>query len=138
MPKGELQATRPEIRPSKRKIESRPGFVHLHIITFLVSSPWELVLLPIEMGWNGPYWNMDFPWKKPTWFLNSIPLKISHEKSHDVCLFWFPCGRPKMGYTPHMAILLVWRFKENPARFISNVNPGLIDHGLLITGILPK
>lgn len=39
MPKGELQATRPEIRPSKRKIESRPGFVHLHIITFLVSSP---------------------------------------------------------------------------------------------------
>jgi hypothetical protein len=102
--------------------------------------------IPMRVGftpyWNGMKWALlkyGLPMKKTHMVLEfypteNIPWKITW------CLFvlvpMWSC--PKMGYTPHMAILLVWRFKENPARFISNVNPGLIDHGLLITGILPK
>lgn len=127
MPKGELHTTRPEIRPSLED-------------TFLVSSPW----VGFTPYWNGMKWakdwNMDFPSKKTTWFLNSIPLKISHEKiTENVCLFDSHVVLSKNGvHPPHGNSMQVWRFKENPARFISNVNPGLIGRGLLITGILSK
>ena len=93
MPKGELHTTRPEIRPSLED-------------TFLVSSPW----VGFTPYWNGMKWakdwNMDFPSKKThgSWILSHWKYPMKKSQKMFVCLIpMWSC--PKMGYTPHMAIL---------------------------------